>query len=79
MQPGENGLVVTAVEPGSAAAAKGVQPGDVIVAVNQEPVDSVEAFEKAVSAAQKNNRKSVLLLLARDGGQRFVTVPIGHA
>ncbi len=79
VRPDDRGLMVTEVQPGSGAASKGVQRGDVIVAVNQQPVRSVEDLEQAVSEAQKSNRKSVLLLLARERSQRFVTVPIGSA
>ncbi len=38
------GALVTRVLPGSAAAAAGVQPGDVVVAANAERVDSAEAL-----------------------------------
>ena len=79
VRPGDDGLVVTEVEPGSAAAAKGIQQGDVIVSVNQQPVRSLDELEQAVAAAQEADRKSVLLLVGREGDQRFVTLPIGAA
>ena len=79
VQPAGDGLVVANVDPMSDAATKGVRPGDVIVSINQEPVEDVETVEKVVGEARASERKSVLLLLARDGGQRFVTVELNQA
>jgi serine protease Do len=78
-EPGDDGLVVTDVDPASDAAEKGLRPGDVIVSVNQEPVGSVEALTAAVDSARAKQRKSVLLLVARGGDQRFVTIELGDA
>ncbi|AOD13637.1 Do family serine endopeptidase [Xanthomonas fragariae] len=59
------GALVTRVLPGSAAAAAGVQPGDVVVAANDQRVDSAEALHnyeglQAVGSA-------VTLDIRRDG------------
>ncbi|MFQ5567223.1 MAG: DegQ family serine endoprotease [Paracoccaceae bacterium] len=78
-RPGDGGLVVTEVNPGSDAAGKGLRPGDVIVAVNQEPARSVETLARAIEDARARHRKSVLLLVARNGDQRFVTVELADA
>ncbi|MDH3669187.1 MAG: Do family serine endopeptidase [Paracoccaceae bacterium] len=75
----DQGLAVADVDPASDAASKGVRPGDVIVSANQEPIDSVGALENVVAQAREQDRKSVLLLVAREGGQRFVTVELGRA
>ena len=40
-------MVVTAVEPGSAADEAGVRRGDVIVEVDREPVRGVEEYRKS--------------------------------
>jgi serine protease Do len=58
------GVVVTAVEPGSPADIAGIRPGDVIEEVNRQPVGSVEDFDKAVTEAKE---EETLLLLARRG------------
>ncbi len=79
VMPAEQGLAVAEVDPSSDAASKGVRPGDVIVSANQEPIDSVGALENVVAQAREQDRKSVLLLVARDGGQHFVTVGLGQA
>src|SRR5690606_4894910 len=42
------GLVVTAVDPDSAAAERGVQAGDVILSVNSQEVKSAADLQKAV-------------------------------
>ncbi|MCD6288005.1 MAG: Do family serine endopeptidase, partial [Candidatus Hydrogenedentes bacterium] len=42
------GVVVTDVEPGSAAAERGIKPGAVITKVNSKPVTSARAFNNAV-------------------------------
>lgn len=78
-QPADDGLLVTAVDPASDAAGKGVRPGDVIVAVNQEPARSVETLTQAIEDACAKHRNSVLLLIARNGDQRFVSVKLAKA
>ena len=46
--PGEEGVLVTSVQPGSEAAAAGVQVGDVITAVGDTPIRAKEDFVKAL-------------------------------
>ncbi|HEY2987276.1 MAG TPA: DegQ family serine endoprotease, partial [Candidatus Binatia bacterium] len=64
------GLVVTAVEPGSPADDAGLQQGDVIVEVNRKPVREVSEFRKAVSGAKKGEQ--ILFLVKREGNSLFV-------
>jgi serine protease Do len=72
-----NGVVVTGVSDGSAAAEKRVQPGDVIVEIAQEPVATAADVNKRIDQLKKDGRKSALLLLAnKDGDLRFVAVKI---
>ena len=70
------GLVVEAVDPASDAAAKGLQPGDVITEVAQQPVTDVATFETRVQTAIDNGQKSILLLIRRAGNPRFVAITI---
>ena len=56
-----------------AAAVAGVQAGDVLLAVNGSPVNSLEQVRSLVAKSDK----SVALLIARDGNQIFVPVRLG--
>jgi len=71
------GLVVTDVDPDSAAADRGIQAGDVIVAVNSQEVNGSEDVSKAMAEAEKAGRKSVLVQITRDDANRFVALPLG--
>jgi serine protease Do len=72
------GLVVTDVEPGSAAAERGIQAGDVIVAVNSVDVTTAEDVNKAVADAAGAGRNAVLVQISRDDANRFVALPIAR-
>lgn len=65
------GLLVEEVA--GAAAAAGVQPGDLLVAVNGTPIDSVGQVRAMLAKATK----SVALLIQRDGNKIFVPVRVG--
>ena len=71
------GVVVTDVDPDSAAAERGLSPGDVIAAVNEADVKSASDVSKAVDAAAAKGRKSVLLRVDGENGSRFVALPVG--
>ncbi len=60
----QKGVVVIEVDPDSPAAASNLTPGDVIEEVNRQAVNSVEEFQKAVTATKE---KETLLLLVRRG------------
>ena len=73
---GSGGSVVVAdVAPGSAAHRKGIRPGDMIVTVGNEPVGSIAEVNERIEAAQGDGRKAVLMLMSRDGSERFVALP----
>jgi serine protease Do len=55
------------------AAIAGIQPGDVLLAVDGKPVANVEQVRQAVSG----DRKAAALLIQRDGDRLFVPVPLG--
>jgi len=75
---GVTGVVVTEVAPDGPAAAKGLKPGDVIVEVGQEPVESAAEVEERVGSARAAGRGSVLLLVQSGADLRFVPLPIGE-
>jgi serine protease Do len=72
------GLVVTDVEPGSPAAERGIEAGDVIVAVNSIAITGAEDVARAVDEAGKAGRKAVLVQVSRDDNNRFVALPIAQ-
>ncbi len=66
------GLVVEGVN--GPAARAGLQPGDVILALNGKPVKSVEELRALTG---KSSGKNVALLVQREGGRRYIAVPLG--
>ncbi len=68
-------VMVAEVAPGSAAARKGVRPGDTIVTVGNEPVGSIAEVNERIGAAREDGREAVLLLMSRDGSERFIALP----
>lgn len=72
----QEGLAVTDVAGDSEAYEKGIRAGDVITEAGQEPVASVSELEERIEAAREAGRRSLLLLLRRDGEPRFVALPL---
>ncbi|MBL4927412.1 DegQ family serine endoprotease [Fuscibacter oryzae] len=70
------GLVVTHVDAVSDAAGKGVSPGDIVVEAGQRPVALLKDLEDRIAEAKDAGRKSLLLLVRRDGDPRFVALAI---
>ena len=60
-----HGVLITAVDPNANAAEQGLQRGDLIVSVNNQPVTTPAQVIAAVDAARKAGRTSVLLLVQR--------------
>jgi serine protease Do len=73
---GASGAVVASVDERADAAEKGLKPGDVITRVNQEAVAGPSDVASAVEKAKAAQRKSILLLVEREGNQRFVAVDL---
>jgi serine protease Do len=73
------GVVVASVNPDKGAAEAGIRTGDLIVSVNGNPIRDASEAKKAVVDAGKSGRKSVLLLIERDGNKTFVAVPFTAA
>ena len=72
----EEGAVVLSIAPNGAAE---LRPGDVIAAVGQSQVANAKEARAAIDAAKSGHKKSVLLLVRRDGQQRYVAVPLRDA
>ena len=70
------GVLIANVTAGSPAASIGVRPGDVILRVNNVPVHKPEHVREQVRKTAESDHKQVVLLLSRDGHNRFVAVPL---
>jgi serine protease Do len=75
LQGTTQGVVVTAVDPNSDAATKGLNRGTVLLSVNGRPLTSVEQLEAAVGTAKAANREA-LLFRVRVRGAPELSVPI---
>jgi serine protease Do len=64
VEPGTKGVVVTDVAPDSPASQAGLDPGDVILEINRQPVTSVADYKKVVSKLKKGD---TVLLRVRSG------------
>jgi len=69
---GVQGVVVTAVDPGSAAAEKNVRPGDVVVEEAGQAVKTPDDVAKRVDADAKAGKKVALMLINRDGDLQYL-------
>ena len=63
------GVVITTVEPGSAAERAGFRPGDVVTAVNRAPVKNIRDFREALKTADR--KKGVIINFISEGSSRF--------
>jgi serine protease Do len=74
---GSTGVVITGISPSSDAAQKGLQRGDVIVAVQGQRVTTPAQVIAAVNSAKRAGRSSVLLLVKRGNSpEAFVGLDI---
>jgi serine protease Do len=73
---GKDGVVVTEVDPKSAAAERGFKEGDVILEVAGKSVTNARDVREALDAARGDNKNSVLMRVKSGGSSRFVAVPI---
>jgi serine protease Do len=69
------GVVITAVPAKTAAATKGLRPGDLVIAIGSAVVTTPEEVQQKAAAANKIGRKDLLVRVERDGITRFVALP----
>ncbi len=72
-----HGVVIASVDNNSTAADIGLGEGDVVVAINQEPVHSPQEAADKLNEAVRSSKKSALLLLNRHGVTEYVGVNLG--
>jgi len=74
----EGGVVITAVDPNSDMAEKGLRPGDVILQAGGHAVHSSQELTAAADAAHRANRPLLLQVQGGRSGQRgYVAVQVG--
>jgi serine protease Do len=67
-----DGVVVTAVEPGSAADEAQIRRGDVILEIDRKPIRNIDEYKKTVAAIRKG--KGVLFLVRRGESTLFLAL-----
>jgi serine protease Do len=72
-----SGVVITSVDPASPAEDRGLRPGDVILEVQNQSVDSPDEVSDRVAQHAKSGRKAVLFLLSRNGQTNYIALPLG--
>jgi serine protease Do len=73
------GVIVTDVDPNGQAAERGLQPGDVILAVGDTTVSDPAAVEKKMADAKAGGLKAVLLRVKSGDQTRFVALSFARA
>jgi serine protease Do len=71
----EKGVLITGVEPGSAAEDGGLRRGDLIKEMDQKPVQTVDEYRRQLKKAKQGD--SILFLVKRGNQTFFVTVKKG--
>ncbi|HXV26291.1 MAG TPA: DegQ family serine endoprotease [Alphaproteobacteria bacterium] len=70
------GVLVIGVSEGSVAAEKGLQPGDVVVEVDQKEVSTPQDVEAQIAAARKSGQRVVTFLIYRQGDFQWVALRV---
>lgn len=74
--PGNDGVLVREVSPGTAAAQAGLKAGDVITKVDGVEVRTVDELRRELR--EKREKKSVPLIVVRNGSQVMINVTLEH-
>ncbi len=73
------GVVITKVQPNTAASDHALLAGDVILKVQQEPVAAPEDVERRLAEARTQKRAHALVLIRRKDEQQWFSLPIAAA
>lgn len=74
LEAGDQGLLVTQVDPAGSAATAGIRQGDLIQEVNRQPVQTFAEFSSAI---QQSGSRPALVLVKRRGAVIYVTLRAG--
>ena len=72
LEPETTGVVVISVEDDSTASEKGILAGE----ANQKKVSDIKQFNDSLNITKNSGKPSILLLIRRNGNQRFLALPI---
>ena len=75
LRRGQDGVLVTDVDPDSAAADKGLKEGDLILEVAGKSVSRPSEVAQAIDAAKSDGKKSVLMRVKSGEGEHFLALP----
>ena len=70
-----SGLLVEDVKAGAAASRAGIQPGDVILGLNNKDIDSIKHFNKLLEKIERG--RNIALLIRRGEMTTFITMKLG--
>ena len=73
------GVVITEVDESGSAAEKGLQPGDIILEVDQESVSSPSDVSERIRKAREDGYNVVTLLIQREGGQQWFALRLNKS
>jgi serine protease Do len=76
---GKKGVVVTKVDPKSAAADRGFKEGDVILEVAGKSVGNSGDVSQAIEAARTDKKNSVLMRIRSGDASHYVAIPIANS
>ncbi len=76
LNPDAEGLVITDIDQSSEAYDKGLRAGDLITEAGQRKVTSPADLQARITDAKEAGRKSLLLLIRREGNPRFVALSV---
>lgn len=72
VQPGEGGIEVAGIAPGSPAQEAGIVPGDLILRVGRIPITTIQSFQNALNAVPAG--QGVVLEIKNGTGRRFAVI-----
>lgn len=73
----KGGVLITAVDPRSEAAEKRLQPGEILLEVNQESVSDPGDVAKKIKALKDGGKKTALLAISNaQGDSHFIALPV---
>jgi serine protease Do len=70
------GVIIVGVQRNSPADKKGLRPGDVISMVGQKSVEHPQDVVRELQAANKADRKAILMLVKREGQDQFIAMKL---